>query len=184
MDYDYDYLDLKHWIMIICQNNFGLQLWLQCNHNRNPKSDYKKSFMFLYSDANVVPILKEIWSKTCVPEYWGISRSPGPEYSGIATKLIQVAHWEWWYSDKPIILFHFLKLVYICIWYLKLIYAALFISVSAQGRPDNTKPIKCYQCNSFYDKGCADFFDNKTYPLIPCSGNTTMCRKIIQESKQ
>jgi len=65
----------------------------------------------------------------------------------------------------------------------------LFVSpccVSAfavEGRPDKTKPIKCYQCNSFYDKGCSDFFDNRTYPLIPCSSNATMCRKIIQEGK-
>lgn len=59
-----------------------------------------------------------------------------------------------------------------------------FISALAvQGRPDKTVPIKCYQCNSFYDKGCSDFFDNRTYPLIPCSWNATMCRKIIQESK-
>lgn len=50
------------------------------------------------------------------------------------------------------------------------------------GRPDNTNPIKCYQCNSFYDKGCADWFDNKTYPLIPCSNNATKCRKIVQET--
>jgi len=53
---------------------------------------------------------------------------------------------------------------------------------SAQGRPDTGRPIKCYQCNSFYDRGCADFFDNRTYPLIPCQGNATMCRKIIQET--
>lgn len=53
---------------------------------------------------------------------------------------------------------------------------------AAQGRPDNSKPIKCYQCNSFYDKGCADFFDNRTYPLKPCLNNATMCRKIIQET--
>jgi len=46
-----------------------------------------------------------------------------------------------------------------------------------------SKPIKCYQCNSFYDKGCADFFDNTTYPLIPCPINATKCRKIIQESE-
>ncbi|KAK2162467.1 hypothetical protein LSH36_98g05052 [Paralvinella palmiformis] len=45
-----------------------------------------------------------------------------------------------------------------------------------------SKPIKCYQCNSFYDKGCADFFDNTTYPLIPCPINATKCRKIIQET--
>jgi len=56
------------------------------------------------------------------------------------------------------------------------------IADAVQGRPDKTKPIKCYQCNSFYDKGCSDFFDNKTYPLIPCKDNTTMCRKIIQET--
>lgn len=53
---------------------------------------------------------------------------------------------------------------------------------AVQGRPDKTVPIKCYQCNSFYDKGCSDFFDNRTYPLIPCSWNATMCRKIIQET--
>jgi len=59
-----------------------------------------------------------------------------------------------------------------------------FVSAHAvEGRPDKTQPIKCYQCNSFYDKGCSDFFDNKTYPLIPCSSNATMCRKIIQESE-
>ena len=58
------------------------------------------------------------------------------------------------------------------------------VSASAvEGRPDKTQPIKCYQCNSFYDKGCSDFFDNKTYPLIPCPSYATMCRKIIQESK-
>jgi len=60
----------------------------------------------------------------------------------------------------------------------------LNVSASAvEGRPDKTHPIKCYQCNSFYDRGCSDFFDNKTYPLIPCPSNATMCRKIIQESK-
>lgn len=53
---------------------------------------------------------------------------------------------------------------------------------AVEGRPDKTQPIKCYQCNSFYDKGCSDFFDNKTYPLIPCPSNATMCRKIIQET--
>ena len=58
------------------------------------------------------------------------------------------------------------------------------VSASAvEGRPDKTQPIKCYQCNSFYDKGCSDFFDNITYPLISCPSNATMCRKIIQESK-
>ena len=61
---------------------------------------------------------------------------------------------------------------------------SLPISVSAaNGRPEGSNKIKCYQCNSFYDTGCADFFDNKTYPLKPCAGNATMCRKIIQESK-
>lgn len=63
---------------------------------------------------------------------------------------------------------------------------AIFIfiqCVSSQGRPGgDDRPIKCYQCNSFYDKGCSDFFDNRTYPLIPCPGNATMCRKIIQET--
>lgn len=60
----------------------------------------------------------------------------------------------------------------------------LFVDYASavQGRPDKTKPIKCYQCNSFYDRGCSDFFDNRTYPLIPCLNNATMCRKIIQES--
>ncbi|CAD5117863.1 DgyrCDS6608 [Dimorphilus gyrociliatus] len=48
-------------------------------------------------------------------------------------------------------------------------------------RADNN-PIKCYQCNSFYDKGCSDFFDNMTYPLRACPMNATMCRKIIQET--
>merc|ERR1712178_149563 len=61
----------------------------------------------------------------------------------------------------------------------------LFIAiqfVDSQGRPDGSQPIKCYQCNSFYDKGCADFFDTRTYPLKPCGTNATMCRKIIQET--
>ncbi|ELU06131.1 hypothetical protein CAPTEDRAFT_181564 [Capitella teleta] len=57
-----------------------------------------------------------------------------------------------------------------------------FASAQSGSGPDFGRPIKCYQCNSFYDKGCADFFDNKTYPLIPCSTNATMCRKIIQET--
>ena len=59
----------------------------------------------------------------------------------------------------------------------------LFSVCSQLNNRDPTKPIKCYQWNSFYDKGCADFFDNMTYPLKPCSMNATMCRKIIQESK-
>jgi hypothetical protein len=75
---------------------------------------------------------------------------------------------------------------------MKKLIAAVFVAFIAviifdyafavQGRPDKTKPIKCYQCNSFYDRGCSDFFDNRTYPLIPCFNNATMCRKIIQET--
>jgi len=58
----------------------------------------------------------------------------------------------------------------------------LHIADAVQGRPDKSRPIKCYQCNSFYDRGCKDWFDNRTYPLIPCKDNSTMCRKIIQET--
>ncbi|KAK2174664.1 hypothetical protein NP493_786g01017 [Ridgeia piscesae] len=63
---------------------------------------------------------------------------------------------------------------------------ALFILIeyvsSQSATPVKGKILKCYQCNSFYDKGCADYFDNMTYPLIPCSEKATMCRKIIQEA--
>ncbi|ESO03980.1 hypothetical protein HELRODRAFT_111907 [Helobdella robusta] len=59
---------------------------------------------------------------------------------------------------------------------------SLVIVNCQQRRPDNNSTLKCYQCNSFYDKGCADFFDNRTYPLIPCKDNVTQCRKIIQEN--
>jgi len=72
------------------------------------------------------------------------------------------------------------------LWTLLAVFSTLLLLINiadaVQGRPDKTKPIKCYQCNSFYDKGCSDFFDNKTYPLIPCKENVTICRKIVQES--
>ena len=58
----------------------------------------------------------------------------------------------------------------------------LLVPVSSQSsNTSNTRVLKCYQCNSFYDRGCADYFDNMTYPLIPCPEKATMCRKIIQE---
>ncbi|XP_013401331.1 uncharacterized protein LOC106167168 [Lingula anatina] len=42
--------------------------------------------------------------------------------------------------------------------------------------------IRCFICNSLYDAGCADFFDNSTYPIQPCNVTDTMCRKMVQET--
>lgn len=58
----------------------------------------------------------------------------------------------------------------------------LFLVLEGAAAQYGDRPIKCYQCNSYYDKGCADFFDNRTYPLIPCAEGSTMCRKIVQET--
>ena len=55
-------------------------------------------------------------------------------------------------------------------------------AVGSKLTPKKPHIMKCYQCNSYYDRGCADYFDNQTYPLIPCSAEATMCRKIVQES--
>jgi hypothetical protein len=42
--------------------------------------------------------------------------------------------------------------------------------------------MQCYQCNSFMDKQCADHFSMADKYLLNCPTNTTMCRKIVQDS--
>ncbi|KAH3867089.1 uncharacterized protein LOC127867478 isoform X2 [Dreissena polymorpha] len=46
---------------------------------------------------------------------------------------------------------------------------------------DTAASIKCYQCNSYFQKTCADWFDNRTYNLDQCQDGVKMCRKIVQE---
>ena len=43
--------------------------------------------------------------------------------------------------------------------------------------------IKCYQCNSYFQQDCADYFNNKSHSLVDCGPNVTMCRKIVQEGQ-
>lgn len=43
--------------------------------------------------------------------------------------------------------------------------------------------IQCYQCNSFDDPNCADFFDNKTYVIQACPDDAKYCRKVIQQGE-
>lgn len=38
-----------------------------------------------------------------------------------------------------------------------------------------------YVCNSYFQKTCGDWFDNRTYNLEECGEGVTMCRKIVQE---
>jgi len=57
-----------------------------------------------------------------------------------------------------------------------------YAEASVRASASMNRTIKCYQCNSFYDEGCADYFDNRTYPLRICPSNAVMCRKIIQET--
>ncbi|XP_067940760.1 UPAR/Ly6 domain-containing protein crok-like [Watersipora subatra] len=42
--------------------------------------------------------------------------------------------------------------------------------------------IQCYQCNSYDDPGCADFFDNKTYVIHACPEDAKYCRKVVQQA--
>lgn len=46
--------------------------------------------------------------------------------------------------------------------------------------------LKCFICNSHYDPGCADWFNNFTYPMKDCAmygkPNATMCRKMVIEA--
>ena len=42
---------------------------------------------------------------------------------------------------------------------------------------------RCYQCNSYMQEDCADYFYNQTWHLSECPENVTMCRKVVQESK-
>ncbi|XP_060071693.1 uncharacterized protein LOC132551557 [Ylistrum balloti] len=46
---------------------------------------------------------------------------------------------------------------------------------------DSGSAIKCYECNSFFQSDCADWFDNKTHNLVDCGDDVKMCRKIVQE---
>ncbi|XP_062598904.1 uncharacterized protein LOC134260350 [Saccostrea cucullata] len=41
--------------------------------------------------------------------------------------------------------------------------------------------IQCYQCNSYFQQDCADYFNNHSHALVDCGENVTMCRKIVQE---
>lgn len=41
--------------------------------------------------------------------------------------------------------------------------------------------IQCYQCNSYDDPGCADFFDNTTYVIHACPEDSKYCRKVVQQ---
>ncbi|WAQ96865.1 hypothetical protein MAR_029555 [Mya arenaria] len=43
------------------------------------------------------------------------------------------------------------------------------------------KPIRCFVCNSYFQKTCADWFNNGSYNQEPCDPGVTMCRKIVQE---
>jgi len=43
--------------------------------------------------------------------------------------------------------------------------------------------IKCYECNSYFQNTCGDWFDNKTYNLVNCGDSVKMCRKVVQEGK-
>jgi len=42
--------------------------------------------------------------------------------------------------------------------------------------------IQCYQCNSFDDPGCADFFNNQTYVIHACPEDAKYCRKVVQQA--
>ncbi|KAL4240151.1 hypothetical protein ACF0H5_000945 [Mactra antiquata] len=46
---------------------------------------------------------------------------------------------------------------------------------------DQGVAIKCFVCNSYFQKTCGDWFDNRTYNLEQCDEGVTMCRKIVQE---
>ncbi|CAH8602819.1 unnamed protein product [Schistosoma guineensis] len=44
--------------------------------------------------------------------------------------------------------------------------------------------LRCYQCNSLTQPHCADYFDNRTFPLVACPNdgrNYSRCVKMIQE---
>ncbi|KAL3876838.1 hypothetical protein ACJMK2_034624 [Sinanodonta woodiana] len=41
--------------------------------------------------------------------------------------------------------------------------------------------IKCYECNSYFQHDCADWFNNRTFNLNECPPEATLCRKIVQE---
>ena len=45
---------------------------------------------------------------------------------------------------------------------------------------------KCFICNSHYDPGCADWFNNFTYPMKDCGmygkPNASLCRKMVIEA--
>lgn len=46
--------------------------------------------------------------------------------------------------------------------------------------------LRCYQCNSLTQPHCADYFDNRTFPLVACPNdgrNYSRCVKMIQESE-
>ena len=43
--------------------------------------------------------------------------------------------------------------------------------------------IRCYECNSYFQKECSDFFDNKTFNLEKCGDEITMCRKMVLEGR-
>ncbi|CAG7828455.1 unnamed protein product [Allacma fusca] len=67
----------------------------------------------------------------------------------------------------------------------------VFVVVTCMGA---TLSIKCWVCNSKYDIGCADPFDNSSFPISDCNSAenlkphlgdvpATMCRKMVQKVK-
>ncbi|XP_060569445.1 uncharacterized protein LOC132727873 [Ruditapes philippinarum] len=64
---------------------------------------------------------------------------------------------------------------------MKWLFACLIGAVALFMVLDQGVARKCYVCNSYFQKTCGDWFDNRTYNLEECGEGVTMCRKIVQE---
>ncbi|KAK4468696.1 hypothetical protein MN116_007877 [Schistosoma mekongi] len=60
----------------------------------------------------------------------------------------------------------------------------LFMAYSGVCQVGIGPELRCYQCNSLTQPHCADYFDNRTFPLVACPNdgrNYSICVKMIQE---
>ncbi|XP_067673191.1 UPAR/Ly6 domain-containing protein crok-like [Haliotis asinina] len=64
---------------------------------------------------------------------------------------------------------------------MKTILATVALTVAVFVILDTGSAIKCFQCNSYHQHDCADWFDNVTQHLTQCQPHENLCRKVVQE---
>ncbi|XP_025114325.1 uncharacterized protein LOC112576234 [Pomacea canaliculata] len=64
---------------------------------------------------------------------------------------------------------------------MKTVLAAFVVLGTIYSFWDTVFAIKCFNCNSYHQPDCADWFDNVTQHLVNCFDWQTRCRKVVQE---